>query len=394
MKIGMLIPEFPTQTHIFFWREIEALRAQGAEVHILSTKRPSESCPHEFARRAVAETHYIYPPRPSAVAAELLHCKGIVQALGYIASLSGGLADKAKATGYMLCAMDLAHYARRHNLDHIHVHSCADAAHIVVMAHLLCGVPYSLHLHGDLAVYGKDHQQKMARASFVAVAARPMGQQVIELAKVPASNVPTLWMGVDTSRFQPTLRTSDRDEMHIVSIGRLHLCKGHGYTLMAIRQLLDEGISIRYTIAGSGPHRQEIEKSIKKYELSSHVALVGSLGELQVKELLASADAFVLSSVGLGEASPVAVMEAMAAGVPVITSIIGGTPEMIEDGIDGLLIRQEDVAGIMSAIRRLHYDVDFRQRIGAAARRRAVAQFDCRATSARLVDAIANSQNA
>jgi colanic acid/amylovoran biosynthesis glycosyltransferase len=68
MRIGMFIPEFPTQTHVFFWREIVALKGLGVDVTILSTRRPKEDCPHEFTREASPLTHYVYPPAvgPSA----------------------------------------------------------------------------------------------------------------------------------------------------------------------------------------------------------------------------------------------------------------------------------------------------------------------------------------
>ena len=69
VKIGYLVPEFPTQTHIIFWREIILLREMGVEVFLLSTRRPAPgSCPHEFAAQAEAETHYAYPP-PLAICA-------------------------------------------------------------------------------------------------------------------------------------------------------------------------------------------------------------------------------------------------------------------------------------------------------------------------------------
>lgn len=391
VKLGMLIPEFPTQTHIFFWREIQVLREMGVEVHIVSTKRPNEPCPHDFARAAASETHYIFPPHKSAIAKGMLAPIDVGRSIAYITSLSGGLSHKTRALGYLLCAMDLADYARRHQLDHIHAHSCADAAHIVAMAHLLSDVPYSLHLHGDLPVYGKDHMQKMARAAFVAAAARPMQRQLTELASVAEENTYTMWMGVDTSRFQPSEKTRPDSALHLVSIGRLHLCKGHRYTFKAIRKLIDEGANIRYTVAGAGPHQKEIATSVMEENLGEHVSLIGSLGESQVRELLVSADAFVLSSIGLGEASPVAVMEAMAAGVPVVSSIIGGTPDMIDDGVDGLLVQQEDVDGLASAFRRLLEDSDFRRKLGVAARKRACEQFDVHVTSRKLLAAIDHS---
>jgi colanic acid/amylovoran biosynthesis glycosyltransferase len=393
MKLGMLIPEFPTQTHIFFWREVEALRDFGVDVRLISTRRPPEGCPHAFAETAIKQTHYVYPPSYWSAARHLLNPLHIFRGLKYIWTLSEGWSRKFRAFGYLLCAADLVAYAQEHQLDHIHVHSCSDAAHIAAMARLIGSAPYSLHLHGDLEVYGTDHHQKSAGAAFVCAAARTMQQQLIDIARVPIEKTYTMWMGVDTSNFKgPTRALSVGRSLHLVSIGRLHLCKGHRYTLQAIRKLLDAGLDIRYTIAGTGPHQHDVASSVAEGNFGDRVQMVGSLGDVEVGKLLNSADAFVLSSVGVGEASPVAVMEAMSAGIPVISSIIGGTPDMIEDGVDGLLVDQKDVTALSNAIRLLHDDPEFRTRLSIAARKRACSQFDYRVTSRKLLTAIEKSR--
>lgn len=389
----MFIPEFPTQTHVFFWREIEALRSLGAEVQIISTRPPADSCPHEFARIATAQTHYVYPPSLSVTLRSIFRPYQFISGLRYIASLSETARGKARMMGYLLCAADLAYFSRAQKLDHIHVHSCADAAHVVAMAKLLGGAPYSLHLHGDLPVYGANHMQKMQQASFVAAAARPMQRQVIEEIGIRKEKTYTMWMGVDTVRFNPPSRSRRRKEfLHLVMISRLHLCKGHRYMLMALRKLLDLGLDIRLTIAGSGPHENEIVASVSAGNFGDRVKMVGSLSESGVRNLVLGADVFVLSSVGLGEASPVAVMEAMATGVPVISSIIGGTPDMITDGVDGLLVAQEDIDGLVEAVRRIYDDEDFRERLGAAARLRACNQFDSQVMAKKLIEVIMNTR--
>jgi glycosyltransferase involved in cell wall biosynthesis len=112
------------------------------------------------------------------------------------------------------------------------------------------------------------------------------------------------------------------------------------------------------------------------------------MAELAIAEALRGVDAFVLSSVGIGEASPVAVMEAMSAGVPVVCSRIGGTADMIDDGVDGLLIDQKDEEGIAVALRRLYDDRSLGVRLGGAARKRALSQFDAVRRAEILLDTI------
>jgi glycosyltransferase involved in cell wall biosynthesis len=388
MKLGMLIPEFPTQTHVFFWREIRALERLDVSVDILSTREPRESCPHPFAAEARARTHYLVPPGPRALgelSARLRHLPGALRYLASIdrdpgpESLKQRLQLRARHAAYLAAALELVAYAKRHGTEHVHVHSCADAAHVVALSKLLGGPSFSLHLHGDLPVYGRDHAQKMQHAAFVAAAARPMQMQVVNEVGVPESRTCTMIMGVDTDQFTPgPSRAGERGRFEMLTVGRLSPAKGHVHTLRALRLLLDRdpNLNLRYRIAGQGAHRDAIVAEIAALGLGDKVELVGSMAEPAIAEALRGVDVFVLSSIGIGEASPVAVMEAMSAGVPVVCSRIGGTADMIDDGVDGLLIDQKDEEGIAAALRRLYDDRSLGARLGSAARQRALTQFD------------------
>ncbi len=387
MKLGMLIPEFPTQTHIFFWREIQALRSLGVEVHLLSTRRPTEACPHPFALGAAAETHYLYPPDLAAAASLTLRPVDLSRALRYVASL-GGL-RRLPAAALIPSAADLARHACRVGLDHIHVHSCAAAAHVAALARSLGGPPYSLHLHGDLPVYGADHRQKSRMASFVAAAARPIQQQLIEQVRLPPERTCTLLMGVDTDRFTSSGSASaEGGPFRIVTVARLNLAKGHRYAFEAVSAALAHGVDLQYRVIGSGPHQANIEADMRRLGLQDRVTLLGSLGEDAVRDELRRAHVFVLPTSGIGEASPVAVMEAMASGVPVIASRVGGTPDMIADGVEGFLVPPMDADAIAAAVVRLWREPEVRRAMGLASRRRAVEQFDSRARARRLLETI------
>lgn len=395
MKIGYLIPEFPGQTHVLFWREIRALRAAGAAVRIISTRKPRPiTCRHEFAQPAAKETHYLVPPSPRLFLARdaFRLARNYRIAASYFRSLSntGGLSARVRFLGFFVAALDLTDWARRNGIEHVHVHSCADAAHVVAMARKLGGPPFSLTLHGDLDVYGADHDIKMADAAFVAVVGTHLKEQLLARTRVPGHRILTSFMGIELESLAllGSERRPRQGALHFVTVARLNPMKGHLHALRAMRRGVDAGLELHYTIAGEGPHEQALRASVRELNLDGRVTFTGTLAEADVLRLLSKSDAFILPSVGLGEAWPVSVMEAMAAGLPVIASRIGATPEMITSGVDGILVSQGDEAAILDALTLLANDPGFRKSLGERARRTAEQRFTVTASTGALLDAI------
>jgi colanic acid/amylovoran biosynthesis glycosyltransferase len=393
-RLGYLVPEFPGPTAIMFWREIGALRAMGVDVSLVSTRKPSEINQHDFHPEAAAETYYLFPPKIHHLGAWLAKgCPNLSQARGYWRKLEdSNLAGRLTQYGLLASAIDLVRWARWQQINHVHGHSCANTAHLLALARCLGGPSYSLTLHGDLEVYGQDHRSKMAGAKFVCVVGNHLRRQVTERAGVTPDRILVTCMGVDSSKLE-TLgadRSYALGTLHVVTVARLNAVKGHLYALAAIHRGIQSGLDLHYTIAGEGPFRDAIETRINELGLRDRVTLAGSLAELEVFRLLSRADAFLLPSTGKGEAWPVSVMEAMAAGLPVIASEIGATPEMITPGEDGFLVPQADAQGILDKITLLANDVGVRTRIGKAARLTARRRFDVSSTAKALIDAIEN----
>lgn len=396
--IGYLVPEFPQQTHIFFWREIQALEAKGVSVRLISTKKPDLSlCKHAFVDEAVARTHYVFPPRIRSVARQVArHPLKLAAAVAYLARLSAGsYRERLKQQGLVACALDLADFCKRENIVHIHGHSCADAAHLLALCRIVGGPEFSLTLHGDLDVYGRDHQAKMDGAAFVSVVGSHLKQQVHAATTMDRDRVWVTCMGIDSQRLGglPCERSDDTNRLRIVTVARLNPVKGHRYALAAVRSLRDAGVDVHYVIVGGGDHRVELEANVAELGIESQVTFAGTLGEEAVTAELLRADAFVLPSVGQGEAWPVSVMEAMACGLPVVATIIGATPEMITPDVDGILVEQHDPKAIAEALRRLAREPALRRRLGQAAKRTAQDRFDVRTTASRLLAAIVAAQD-
>jgi glycosyltransferase involved in cell wall biosynthesis len=121
----------------------------------------------------------------------------------------------------------------------------------------------------------------------------------------------------------------------LVTVGRLVAVKGQLLLIDAVHALRARGLDVRAEIIGEGPCRADLERRIHELELDGSVTLVGAVGQDEVPARLRGATAFLLPS--FAEGVPVVAMEAMALGVPVITSRVAGIPELIEDGVSGLL---------------------------------------------------------
>ncbi len=390
-KLGILIPEFPSQTHIFFWREILALRDMGCEVHIVSTKKPDLSKnQHEFSRE-VANTRYLVPfPVLKVLWFNVCNFQWLYHCLRYCFRLKqSSMIEKFKVILFIPVAANLIFFVREKGVAHIHAHSCANSAHLVALANLYSGLPYSISVHGNLSEYGKDHVDKMRNAKFIATVTKPLQGEVLDACPMfTEERVPVIAMGVDLSRFSVSgVKRLEGRPFKLCSISRLAFVKGHSYTLQALARLPAE-FDYHFSIVGDGEMRNSLEAEVKTLGLEGRVTFLGFRPESEVINILEDADIFLLTSFGKGEAAPVAVMEAMASGKAVICSIIGGTRDMINDGDDAFLVRQQDPDDIARVLQRLMEDEKLLYRIGERARERAEKQFSHIANAKKLRDQI------
>lgn len=382
-RICVLIPHFPSQTAAFFWREIRALEALGLPVVVASTRPPEggEVC-HAWSKEAMARTTYLFPLTPGRACRALLGllagARGWGRCLGAVSRADGmGMIGRLRLLPLVLLGGELAREARRAGATHLHAHSCADAALIVLFASLLAGLPYSLTLHGRLAGYGPGQNVKWRTARFGITVNRVLKQDV--LAAVPgleADRIDVVAMGVDTERFarEGAYRgPTPGQTLRLVSCGRLHEGKGHQDVLRAMSQLRAGGMDVELDLLGEGPAREMLEGLVHQLKLGAHVRMAGAVDEGAVREHLERAHAFVLAS--HDEAIGVATMEAMAMGLPVVVARVGGVGELVRDGVEGLMVEARDVAALAGAIARLGTDANLCERLGAAGRARIVAEF-------------------
>jgi glycosyltransferase involved in cell wall biosynthesis len=387
LRIGYFIPEFPGQTHSFFWREMQALRALDVAPELVSTRLPDRKIiAQSWAAEAQKQTDYLCPPRGRAAlgaAWEQLRAgpAGWWRCLRVLAKAEGSPLRRLKLLPLMLMGAELSWLARRKGWPHVHVHSCGNAANVALFANLLSGLPYSLTLHGPLQDYGPNQKQKWKHSVFAVVITRRLLKEVNEQlgGSLPAA-VELAPMGVDLKQFQapvPYQPWDGRGPARLFACGRLNPCKGHDDLVRAVALIRDQGLDVRLHIAGEddtgGGFRQRLEQLKAELNLTDRVTLLGAVPEETVRSELEAAHVFALAS--LEEPLGVVIMEAMAMGVPVVVTGAGGVPELVDDGVDGLLVPPRDPRQLADALVRVLRDPQLARRLAEAGRRKIETSF-------------------
>lgn len=166
----------------------------------------------------------------------------------------------------------------------------------------------------------------------------------------PREKIAVSRMGVDMTRFSPRPVKAPATPLEIISVARLTEKKGLHVAIEACRQLKEQGMAFRYRILGIGPWERRLRTLIEQYQLEDVVDMPGFKPSHEVKEMLDDADVFLLPSVtgadGDMEGIPVALMEAMAVGIPVVSTLHSGIPELVEADKSGWLVPENDARAL------------------------------------------------
>ncbi len=381
--IGYLIPQFPGQTHIFFWREILAVEALGTQIALFSTRMPAKGLiSHNWSDQAIARTQYLGAVKPLA----MLRCLLSVSPLWWGPELRrSGRAFFKDLLISAAAAAQLRSACRKQGITHVHVHSCGRAALIAALAKRMGGPDYSLTLHGQLSDYGSGQHLKWQGAKFATVITQKLLDELpAQLGNALPERLVLQPMGVDTqalSRPDPYVPATKAAPIRLFSCGRLNIVKGHQDLFAAVRILLDQGLDIQLDIAGQdddGGHgfQQVLAARLQKLGLQDNVRLLGAISSDAVRDYLLKAHIFVLAS--WHEPLGVAYMEAMSCEIPTIGTDAGGVAELITDQENGLLVEPKNPEALTQAILSLINDPDLACRLAKAGRQRIVTGFDSR----------------
>src|SRR5439155_9303777 len=231
-------------------------------------------------------------------------------------------------------------------------------------------------------------RQKISEAQFVVTVSDFNRQYLLDLSKEKApEKIVRLYNGIDLQRFEPSSAPKEQPDL-ILAVGRLQEKKGLRDLITACRLLADSGQEFRCEIIGDGPEEELLGQYIQKLGLENRVRLAGAQLQEKVIESFGRATVFVLPCViaanGDRDALPTALLEAMAAGLPVVSTRLVGIPEIVEHGKTGLLVPPGDPDKLSRAILQILRDSKLQQAFGEAGRTRAEQFFDVRENVRRL----------
>jgi len=373
IKIGYLIPEFPSQTHNFYCRERDEVEKNNISVEIISTKKPSSMVfSTDLASKQNNRTTYLYPLglKDFCTIIYVLFMSGPSGWRRCIRSITRsdgkGLLYYMRLLVFVVMGARLSWHARKNKLKHIHVHSCANAANIALYAYLLTGLPYSITLHGPLTDYGLNQKEKWIHAKFAIVITKKIFNEIPDQLKNSLPNkIKIAPMGVHLSSFERNNVYKPWDlvqPLKLFTCGRLNKVKGHEDLIRAVLLLRESGTNANLVIAGeddseNGTVRTELENLIMDNGLSTSVQLLGAVSENRIRKELENAHIFALPS--WSEPLGVVIMEAMAMRLPVIATNAGGVPEIVEHAVTGILVDPKSPAQLAKGIMKIATDPVF-----------------------------------
>ncbi len=371
--VAYVLKRYPRLSETFVAAEILELERQGEQITVYAISRPEERVEHGFLQQIVAPVCYL-PYRPLRQAGRVLR-----STVATVRTSPGGWLRAARAARFwriaglrhLLQATVLRTEMAAADIGHAHAHFATAAARLVHLARLMGGPPYSVTAHA------KDiwHEQvrldrlsdKLGSAEFVATVSEENRRHLRSV--VPAGvEVLVVPNSVDLRRLP---RAPRRPECGLVlTVARLVEKKGVADVVEACSRLARDGMAVRLNVAGDGPLRPSLERAARQAGIDA--TFHGALVQEEVLTLYSRAAVFVLPCVvaatGDRDGLPTAVLEAMALGIPVVTTAVNGLAELVREGVTGLVVPQHDPAAVATAIRRLLTDADLGARLAAAAR--------------------------
>lgn len=399
-RIAYFAEIFPHLSETWVHHEIQELEKSGCVVRVFATHPPPKEVSLDL-QEFLSSTTYLreLPLRKSDIVKNVFLSPLLVRVLPALIRDTRGLRQKMQVFRDLVYAARLIESVKAFQPDILFAHFAGTRTNLAMFLSLLSGIPFSFKMHSS-DVFNRVALLKLKMESAACVLTISDYNIAFIKRRYPDVDSSTLLRhpcGVPTSVFVPRSVHPTRQTPKLVSVGRLVRPKGFDVLIKASRRLIDRGVSHEIVILGDGPERSALERLIKDQRVEMTVRLPGYASPARVREEVTDADVFVMpcqfdSIAKTHDGLPVALIEAMALGVPVVSTEISAIPELVEDGVTGLLAHSGDVEALAVAIADcLSLKADRRKDMVTAARQKVEQQFDAKVLAEELKRILASA---
>ena len=367
MKIAFLVTQFPRISETFILNQITGLIDRGHNVDIYSYVRIDDQKIHDDVTKynLMSKIHYYKENMPTDKIGRLLG--GISLLASHSAKHRRSLIKSLNVFrfGKKACSLRLlykiAPFVGRGDYDIVYCHFGPNGEigallkDLGVFAGKLITVFHGYDMSSYLQSHGLDvYNYLFGKGDFFLPISNRWKKELISLG-CPEDKIEVHHMGIDPNRYTYVQsRIGQRDKIRVLSIGRFVEKKGIRYGVEAVGRIIRKHPEIEYWIAGDGELRGEVESVIDQMNLRQNIRLLGWRSQEEILDLITNSDIFLAPSVTSKdfdqEGIPVALMEAMAMGLPVISTHHSGIPELVADGVSGCLTPERDVNSLADAL--------------------------------------------
>jgi len=369
-----LFERFPSFGQTFCYREVAELGRQGVAAPIFSIRNPKDEPPQDWDARIVERVHYL-PEEKELLDAVRRASKKERLTPEIIAALD----EWARRTDFLRLyqAVYVGLRLKEKGISHVHAHFAGMAARTAFWITKFFPITFSFTAHANDIFAPRKFEiglDKLVGTARVVVTETDYSEKFLrERFPERADRIHRLYNGLNLAEFGRA--TFSSDPPLIVAIGRLIAKKGFADLIRACALLVERGRLFRCEIFGEGPLENQLRAQIEELGLQERIQLPGPKPQHELRARLGAASVFVLPSVpeidGGMDNLPTVIMEAMATGLPVVSTTIGGIPEMVVENETGFLVQPDDAVALAGAIEKVTNDRLLAQRLGEAGYERA-----------------------
>jgi len=406
LRVAYVVRSWPRLSQTFVLNEVLALERSGLELDVFAMVPAGEDLVQPGAATVAKPVRYLDAAARRPLVTRLAEHQGVLTSAPgaylrtrLLATTRPDLADGYANATTRECFDAAVHLAavfadearQGRPVAHLHAHFAHDPALVAFLVHRLTGMPFSFTAHArDL--YGVPPAalaERAVEAAAVVTCCSPNAAYLRgALPEALHERVHVIHHGVDVETFSPPADRPPTTVPRVVSVGRLVEKKGFADLLDACARVAGDGRAFTLDVYGEGPLLGVLEARRDELGLTERVTFAGARVQADLLAELGAADLFALTPFvtddGDRDGVPNVLVEAMACGLPVVTTDAGGITDLVADGENGIVATPHDVENIASALARLVDSADERRRLGAAARQTVEDRFDLRGAAARL----------